>query len=842
MTLISDHDLWIETKIGDYKLRSKLGQGKIGVVFLGEHISIPSLRRAYKIIAEGQLKTGWEREIAKVSQLNGVTEVAPVLDFGAVMDGRQRPCSFIAYDYVDGKNLREFIDEEPEKVTVSFVIALLQALLRVHFACSQVGFEHGDLHEGNVLISEPDKRDPDQKRRVVITDFGYGGSHNALEPKDDIAQIASIGIRLLKDIRRDTLESSERVIRERLLAFLSKDLNDSYRRAGASMPGAAPALLLGVRQTVVHDLDRCIAEAKREAGSAGKVVQTSVDDYLNAEQLGYRREEWQRLFVPALVGEPAFVGRNVTVITGARGCGKTMAFRRLTLHLDELIGENSGVKGSDEYFGFYMNCRDIAEVFPYVPRKVPDIKARQIIHFFHLCWLQDVVRGLQQRALRQPSDHGWLVAWFESVFDMKIDSLWSGSKDSLVMLAHFVEQQKDSCVRSIPGKRERWALEDVDLLDRLYTVCGKNLEWIQGRPFYFYFDDYTIPLVSQHIQAILNPIVFKRRPNLFFKVSTEAGNSFLRLVHQKPLEINHDFDFVDLASTTHAVDEETKEKLLNEILSRRLIGAAALGGSEASLVAVLGESEWKSFNELARKLRERKLKSSDPLYFGQKAFVGMWSSDLRSMIQLFNELLRASLAGGQYVLPIEKTIQHKKYSEAGGEFLSVTENLRVGGFWDDDPKAGQLPKDLGTVLRNVAQAFIAISRFELIEGQLIDNQGALNPRQALRVEILDEFELSDRARKIYQALLRWHVFLPDWRGRSVRGFMVPRLFLNRRLVPYARLSFSGKDSISLRSEEFGRLLLDPLHFENYWRGKSKKRKLAAQDRNHDQLRLLDDET
>ena len=109
-----------------------------------------------------------------------------------------------------------------------------------------------------------------------------------------------------------------------------------------------------------------------------------------------------------------------------------------------------------------------------------------------------------------------------------------------------------------------------------------------------------------------------------------------------------------------------------------------------------------------------------------------------------------------------------------------------------------------------------------MEGKLTDNQGTLSPRQAIRIEIIDEFNLSEKARKIYQALLRWHVFLPDWRGRSVRGFMVPRLFLNRRLIPYARLSFSGKDSISLRSDEFEQLLLGPQKFERYWRNKVRK--------------------
>ena len=114
-----------------------------------------------------------------------------------------------------------------------------------------------------------------------------------------------------------------------------------------------------------------ISEAQVDAANAGRGRnEINVDDYLNAEALGYRQDEWQNLFVPEILGASAFTSRNVTVITGARGCGKTMAFRRMTLFLDELIGESSGVQGADGVLGFYLNCRDIVESFPIYPAKI----------------------------------------------------------------------------------------------------------------------------------------------------------------------------------------------------------------------------------------------------------------------------------------------------------------------------------------------------------------------------------------------------------------------------------------------------------------------------------------
>lgn len=149
----------------------------------------------------------------------------------------------------------------------------------------------------------------------------------------------------------------------------------------------------------------------------------------------------------------------------------------------------------------------------------------------------------------------------------------------------------------------------------------------------------------------------------------------------------------------------------------------------------------------------------------------------------------------------------------------------------ENRRGGLGPKNFGQRLRDIAQAFISICRWELVEQPLMNNQGTMAPKQAFRIEIIDELVLSDRVKPYYNGLLRWHVFLPDWRGRSVRSVLTPRIFLNRRLLPYARLSFSKKDSISLTNFEFELLLREPRKFEKYW--KAKKRLSAGRTKTSD---------
>lgn len=837
--LIDAPESWIGEIVDGYRLTKILGHGKIGYVFLAQHTSISNMLRACKIIREGQLKAGWEREIEKVALLRGIPQIVEILSWGGGVNKASRPYTYINYAYVESKNLRDYLAESGPP-SIPIIIAIGEALLRAKHACDAVGIQHGDIHEGNILVTAPDPRLPDAGQRIVVTDFGYGGSHNALVPKDDVLQICSLLCGLLRSAAEDALEATERAIREKLIEFFGKEFTDSYHRDNHLRLANAAASSNSATPNLYGLFTKKIADAKVEAANAGRgVVEAAADDYLNAEALGHRQEEWQNLFVPEILGASAFTSRNVTVITGARGCGKTMAFRRLTLFLDELIGKPSGVAGADGVLGFYLNCRDIIEAFPYIPPKFAEGKRRQVLHFFHLCWLHEILRAFGQRDLRESTDYAWLLAWFEIIFGEEFERPRIAGTDLLTYLSGFVSKKKEDCRLTPLGKQTRWALDRIDLLDNLYSAASSNMPWIKSAPFFFFLDDYTIPLLNEQLQATLNLVIFKRRENLFFKVSTEASNSFLRLMGKKPLEVNHDFDLVDLANETLHVDEVDKTQLLDSIFKRRVRRIDKLRDSGYGLIEILGSSDW-SFNEHARRLRETR-GASVPLYYGEKAFVGMWSSDIRSMVQLFNELLRPIRQQEVPQLPIPPLVQQSRYFESGGEFLNLTETVRSAGFWDGESKGGKGPKNFGQRLREIAQAFISICRWELVEQPLMRNQGTEAPKQAFRIEIIDELELSDRVKPYYNGLLRWHVFLPDWRGRSMRGVLTPRIFLNRRLLPYARLSFSKKDSISLTNNEFSMLLSQPKNFEKYWKAKKRSGGLGGggskQDRKQRRLDL-----
>ena len=87
------------------------------------------------------------------------------------------------------------------------------------------------------------------------------------------------------------------------------------------------------------------------------------------------------------------------------------------------------------------------------------------------------------------------------------------------------------------------------------------------------------------------------------------------------------------------------------------------------------------------------------------------------------------------------------------------------------------------------------------------------PRMAFRIEIVDEFRVEGLAREIYRDLIRYGLFLRDQRGKSVRGEMVPRLYLRRLLLPYCTLAMSKRDSVPVRCEDFFELLVYPDRFK-----------------------------
>lgn len=801
--------------IRNHYLTEKIDEGRIGSVYKAVQ-SDPLDVLACKVIPV--VNDGWDRELEKVLQLRGVPNVVQYITHDSGLDNNHKPFVWILWNYIDGINLRDYLNTFPWPLDMAFIENITRTLLKVLHACYAIGIQHGDLHEGNILISKPDKRLPGSPRTIWVSDFGYGGSHIELEPKDDYRQLFSITSNMLKKLDISSLNPRDRIMHQKIEEFVKKKILEVDSLQG---------MYVGNPQELLMDFNTLGPIAEREAAAATEIEFKEPGDYLVAEALGYRVDEWKNLFVPEFLAAQDLLSKNITVLTGARGCGKTMTFRRLTVFMDKVIGESSGVRGADQFIGFYLNCRDLVEAFPWLPPRLNRGMEQQIMHYFHLSWFSEICKTLAiYNENYKPEEFEWLDGFLKGIFGERYYSLPMGS-DVLTHTRAFLDNEKERCRLVDIGKKsgiKSWPLAEINFIDQFQNHLESHVSWIGQKPIYLFLDDYTVPIVTRNVQLVLNPIIFKRRSNLFFKISTEATNSFEKQgLHGKPLELHQDFELIDLATESIHQGLKDKAKLLDKIFRPRIDRHSCYHGKSLGLEKILGKMPM-SNNKLATVMREavssgRKEKIH---YQGADAFAGMWTSDTRIMIQMFTDILREAngdIREGK--IQIEPKIQDRVYRAAGGEFLVFTESVKDPSLWEKESSSIKLKEVYGRRLKDIAEAFVKVSRYELTEGPLISNQGRRNPKQAFRLEIIDKFDLPKEAMSYYEGLIRWHIFLQDWRGKSVRGMITPRLYLNRVLIPYSYLSFSSHDHIQLNNEEFIQLLENPKDFPTYWIRKRK---------------------
>jgi hypothetical protein len=148
----------------------------------------------------------------------------------------------------------------------------------------------------------------------------------------------------------------------------------------------------------------------------------------------------------------------------------------------------------------------------------------------------------------------------------------------LALLSSFRESARLSPI----GKRSyrQWPLARFDVLEKVLKALHRNVPWVDNRPLYFFLDDYTIPTVPRNVQQVLNSIIFRRSPDLFFKVATESTTSFAPVLRdRKPLELHQDFELIDLGTESLRVDDDRRRKLLEQIFRPRIDRHPAFRGT-----------------------------------------------------------------------------------------------------------------------------------------------------------------------------------------------------------------------------------------------------------------------
>jgi serine/threonine-protein kinase len=147
--------------LGDFEIIRRIGMGGMGQVYLARQ---RSLKRQVAIkILKGELAanvTALQRFQAEAEAVANITH-ANIVQVYAI--GEDQGLHYMALEYVDGRNLRDFLDKKglPDlPLAVEFMKQVAAALERA----GELGFVHRDIKPENILISK--------KGEVKVTDFG----------------------------------------------------------------------------------------------------------------------------------------------------------------------------------------------------------------------------------------------------------------------------------------------------------------------------------------------------------------------------------------------------------------------------------------------------------------------------------------------------------------------------------------------------------------------------------------------------------------------------------------------------------------------------------------------
>lgn len=757
-------------------------------------------------IYEDYMNRSYLEEATMASKLKSYLVFAQFYDAGIVElplsdKTKQKFVCFIE-EWIDGETLKQRLRKN--KITPSFMVSYVREMCEALNILKELNLRHDDLHQRNVMIAKSKKGSLSDEFTVKIIDMGSLKKYDASlsKEKDDHRWFSEHLVDIWNSIQKRKILS----LTEKRFLKESKPFLDSMLEEDRSVALFEPS-------TILSQFEHVQLRAQHPPKEA-EIKLEDPFDYISAEHI-VSDKLLVNLFTESCPWFKDIVSPNPVLLTGPRGCGKSMLFRRLSLKA--LLYKSLDDIKSSPIAGFYISCS--ADLRNRVAGLASETLAgrfqKEIIHYFNLLLCREVVQTLLLISQREDRESLFGLGKQEekSLHQFLMNKLNISEQSRLRLqgvapLEHVlevIEFEMNSCYEQIIRGFNLQTTTSISFVSDLTRFLKRQIEYFKDRTITFLLDDFSIHRIPEPIQLILNPIIWDRQASHIFKLSAEkyGAASVFDLpsndTSSSPTaDITREFKEIDVGQFYIDLSDRGLQKtnidFAKELLDHRLKLAGYSGTSEV----IIGYSRKDS---LGKELRERSKHPGrkDDQYHGLGRISEICSGDVSALLEIYYRIFKEGKVtkGTQTMVP--KHIQHYAIESVSRDFLH-----RIKSY-----------SPLGEKMYRIVLYFGNLSDLILRKGRIQKSGDKYIPCETTRIEV-DQIpkevteEWTDEQQKLMKELVRRAIFIEmePGRGRQSLGPTL-RWQLRRIYCPAFGTSLTKNTAIKWTLSDFKYFLITP---------------------------------